>query len=57
VAEVAVDNEDDGTDDISKWTGMKINDAARLGEGTVQWRGLLMHCKPFIWRTALNDDN
>ena len=42
----------------SEWTGMEINDAARVAENKVQWRGFLRSANPSYggWSTALNDD-
>jgi len=40
------------TDDISEWTGMAINNEARVAEDRVQWRGHTRR-QTFIWRTAL----
>ena len=34
------------TDDISEWTGMAINDAARVAKDRVQRRGLLRAANP-----------
>ena len=38
---------------------MTINDAARVAEDRAEWREILRAAKfqPFIWRTALDDDD
>ena len=45
------------TDDITEWTGMKINEAAAAAEDRDRWRGILRAAKPSYWRMALDDDD
>jgi len=44
------------TDDISEWTGMKINEAAAAAEDRDRWRDTTRR-QPFLWRKALSDDD
>ena len=46
-------------EDISDWTGLRINDAARSAEDRYSWRRVIRAARrqPFNWRTAIDDDD
>ena len=46
VTEIVVDNADVEQNDITEWTGMKIDEVAAAAEDRDRWRGILRVANP-----------
>ena len=50
VTEIVVDNADVEQNDITEWTGMKIDEVAAAAEDRDRWRGILRVANPSYGR-------